>query len=122
MNAGEGFVCDRVDYTAPFQSVGTGQDFDILFKENSFLECLTSPASGGTYSISDLTLFKSSLFNFEKKLSQQQVDDLLETPYKAFNFNQDGTTNKKVWANEISINLKDNVASIEAISDIENSG
>ena len=95
--------------------------FNIRFDSGSFGECLTTPISGGEYVPSNPDIFKASLFTFEKKMTQAEVDLLLDTPYKAFNFNQDGVNNKKVWANEISINLLDNTANIEAISDLENS-
>ena len=113
--------------TISFQEMDYGQNYPynpffrinhtINYEEGSVAKCISNPNSGGEYLPANKDIFKASLFTFEKKMTQVQVNDLLETPYKAFTIN-----NKKMWANEISINLLDNTANIEAISDIENSG
>ena len=116
------FPTSVLGQTVPFVAGVEEINGDIKFLSNSYVECVKTPTSGGQYGSNNPDIFKVSLFTFEKKMTQSQVDLLLDTPYKAFNFNQDGVNNKKVWANEISINLLDNTANIEAISDIENSG
>ena len=88
---------------------------------DSTFACVMSPDAGGEYKASDLTSFKSSLFRFDQKLTDSQVTALLDSPGNAFTFDEGDGIEKKVWINDITINIKDNFASIEAISDIANS-
>ena len=114
--------------TPKFQTLNEdGYEGDVTYGSWSasgecVFECLSAPAAGGEYKSSGLSDFKTSLFTFEQKLTDQQVTDLLTNTNQAFTFNEDGVLNKKVWIDDITINIKDNFANIQAVSDITNSG
>lgn len=116
LGAGETFYMGA--YKAYLTDANVGNvNGGLLWNVGSYAECTANPTSGGDYTFGQPNTFKSSIFNFESKLTNGQVKLLLTNPANAFVFNDD----KKVWIEDISIQLKDNFATIEAVSDLNNS-
>lgn len=114
LNSGETMTVNKFHFyhfNADNQTLITSLEY-LYPLTNSYLKCT---ASISTVFGVPLT-FKSSLFSFESKLTNQQVKDLLNNPSNSFVFDVE----KKVWVNDITIQLKDNFATIEAISDLDN--
>jgi hypothetical protein len=84
--------------------------------ENTF-ECLQTPSSGATIT-KDSKDYKASIYSFEKKLSNSQLKQLIATPQFAFNINDDGFNNVGVWANNITLKLKDNTGEFETLTNL----
>lgn len=118
LNAGETMTVDKFFfYHSNAENIPLNTNLSYLYPiTNSYLKCTSATSAV----FGDAKTFKSSIFKFDQKLTADQVKLLLNNPGHSFTFTELDDVEKKVWVNDITIQLKDNFATIEAISDLQN--
>lgn len=90
----------------------------VKLNKDSTFKCVATTNGGGLFDPKDAQDYFTSLYKFEKYLSDEQINTLLGAPHKAIQFNRDGENNIKTWINNTSVNLYDGKTDWEQISNL----
>jgi len=110
----------------PGISVPTGSVYNQEFGVNSYtlqsgseFECTTTSDGGGIYQGKNVDAYKVSLFKYEFPINETDWINIKSNPKQSINFGIDNAT-KRGWINLIERNAENGMATIELVSNINN--